>query len=63
LCNSGFKMNINYCVSVIYSSSKIAAKYCSDSKGSRFKFAIGGSSDGRVTGFILPPILFIFSYK
>jgi len=50
-------------VSVIYSSSKIAAKYCSDSRGSRFKFAIGGGSDGGVTGFILPPILFIFSYK
>ena len=58
-----FKVEILYSMSVIYSSSKIAARYCSDSRGSRFKFTAGDSSDGEMTGFMLLPILFIFSYS
>jgi len=41
------KVKILCSISVIYSSSKITARYCSDGRGNRFKFAVdSGSNSG-----------------
>ena len=45
------RAGILYSISVVYSSNKIAAWYCSDSKGSGFKFTAGSDSNDKCNQF------------